>query len=63
VNAEESWGHPAFFDYVDRWMDPTGDPEYTQTIESLTGWDYSAAWQAHGQAWDDLVEEMWAAYR
>jgi hypothetical protein len=63
VGAEEEWGHDAFFAYVDRWMDPTGDAEYTQAIFDQTGWDYRASWAAQGQGWDDFVEEMWAAYR
>jgi len=59
----QSWDHDAFFAYVDRWMDPTGDAAYTQTIFDMTGWDYRGAWAAQGQAWDALVEEMWAAHR
>jgi hypothetical protein len=43
-------------------MTATGDAEYTQTILDMSGLDYTAAWQAHGQAWDDLVNEMWALY-
>ena len=63
VGAQASWDHDAFFAYVDRWMDPTGDAAYTQTIFDMTGWDYRGAWAAQGQAWDALVEEMWAAHR
>jgi hypothetical protein len=63
MDARDEWSHDAFFAYVDRWMDPTGDAEYTQTIYDMTGWDYRGGWAAHGQAWDDFVEEMWAAYR
>jgi hypothetical protein len=63
MNAQSNWNHDAFFAYVDRWMDPTGDDAYTQEIYDLTGLDYRAAWQRQGQAWDDFVNEMWAAYR
>jgi hypothetical protein len=63
MDARDEWSHDAFFAYVDRWMDSTGDAEYTQTIYDMTGWDYRGGWAAHGQAWDDFVEEMWAAYR
>ncbi len=63
MSAESNWDHDAFFAYVDRWMDPTGDDTYTQEIYDLTGLDYRAAWQSHGQAWDAFVEEMWAQYR
>ena len=63
MDAQDEWNHEAFFAYVDRWMDSEGDAEYTQTIYDMTGWDYRGSWAAHGQAWDDLVEDMWAAYR
>ncbi len=63
MEAEPSWAHDAFFAYVDRWMDPSGDDAYTQEIYDLTGLDYRADWQRQGQAWDPFVEEMWAAYR
>jgi hypothetical protein len=29
----------------------------------MTGLDFQADWQAQGQAWDDFVNQMWAAYR
>jgi hypothetical protein len=61
--AQDEWNHDAFFAYADRWMDATGDEEYTQTIFEMTGWDYRAAWQRQGQARDAIVDEMWAAYR
>ena len=63
LDAQEEWNHDAFFAYVDRWMDATGDAAYTETIFQETGWDYRGGWAAHGQAWDALVNEMWAAYR
>jgi hypothetical protein len=63
VSAQQNWNHDAFFAYVDRWMDPAGDTGYTQTIYDLTGRDFRGSWAAHGQAWDDFVEEMWAQYR
>jgi hypothetical protein len=63
LGAQGTWGHDAFFDYVDRWMDPTGDAEYVAEILARTDTDYSGDWAAHGQAWDPIVGEMWAAYR
>lgn len=63
MEAQQSWNHDAFFAYVDRWMDPTGDAEYIQTILDLTGRDFSGSYAAHGQAWDDFVEDLWAQYR
>jgi hypothetical protein len=62
LNAEEAWDHPAFFDYVDRWM-MEDDSEFVDIIEEQTGVSYHASWARQGQAWDDFVEEMWAAYR
>ena len=63
VAAQAGWGHDALFDYVDRWMDPTGDADYTAEILARTGSDFTGSWAAHGQAWDSLVDDMWAAYR
>lgn len=40
MDAQENWHHDALFAYADRWMDPTSDAEYTQTIFEMTGWDY-----------------------
>jgi hypothetical protein len=63
MGAQARWNHDAFFAYVDRWMDPTGDAADTQVIFERTGWDFRAGWAAQGQAWDDLVEQMWAVHR
>lgn len=63
MGAQSAWGHDAFFAYVDRWMDPTGDAAYTQAIFDMNGSDFRADWAAHGQGWDDFVESMWQAYR
>jgi hypothetical protein len=63
MKAEGHWGHDAFFAYADRWMDGSRDAADTQRILDLTGWDYRAGWQRQGQAWDELVDEMWARYR
>jgi hypothetical protein len=63
MGAQESWGHDAFFAYVDRWMDSSGDEAYTQEIYELSGHDFRSEWQRHGQAWDEIVEIMWEHYR
>ncbi len=63
VGAQDAWGHDAFFDYVDRWMDPAGDAEYVAAISQANGHDFSGDYAAQGQAWDGLVEAMWASYR
>jgi hypothetical protein len=62
MHAEEIWDHPAFFDYVDRWM-TKDDTEAIRIIKEETGQDFSASWQRQGQAWDGFTEEMWAKYR
>ena len=62
VHAEAAWNHPAFFDYVDRWMTEDDTP-FVDIIQQQTGADYHASWARQGQAWDDFVEQMWAAYR
>jgi hypothetical protein len=63
VSAQQNWSHDAFFAYADRWMDPTGDAEYTQTIYEMTGRDFRSSWAAHGHSWDDFVDDMWELYR
>ncbi|MHC4406322.1 MAG: hypothetical protein ACYTG0_42360 [Planctomycetota bacterium] len=62
LHAEEAWGHDAFFDYVDRWMEED-DTEAIRTIKKATGHDYSASWNRQRQAWDPFVNQMWAEYR
>ena len=51
MHAEKIWNHPAFFDYVDRWMEED-DSEDIKKIKQATGQDYSASWLRQGQAWD-----------
>ena len=63
MNAQSYWGHDAFFEYVDRWMDGTGDAAYVQTIFEQTGLDCRVSWLAEGQTWDRLANEMWQRYR
>jgi hypothetical protein len=73
MGAENVWNHPAFFDYVDRWMfedDTQAIAEiYTQTNGKF---DYSADWDRQGQTryWlqgefpqNTFIDDMWHAYR
>jgi hypothetical protein len=62
MRAETEWDHPAFLDYVDRWM-YEDDAEFAKTIKATTGVDATPEWARQGQAWDDFVNEMWAKYR
>jgi hypothetical protein len=52
MNAEGIWNHPAFFDYVDRWMGYGKDP--------VVG---SGDWIQPGAAGATFVADMWRQYR
>ena len=62
MQAEKNWGHPAFFDYVDRWM-TEDDTAAIKIIKEQINQDYSADWQRQKRAWDPFVQEMWNKYR
>jgi hypothetical protein len=71
MNAESAWNHPAFFDYVDRWM-MENDTQAIAEIKAQTGFDYSANWERQGQTqyWLQgefpqytFIDDMWKAYR
>ncbi len=62
MGAEDVWDHDPFFAYVDRWM-TEDDTEHLQIINDA-GWSMTtASWNRQGQAWDAIVNNMWAAYR
>ncbi len=61
MKAEEAWDHDAFFDYCDRWM-------YEDETEALEKLKQDAKmdqpdWAHEGKAWEEFVNEMWAAHR
>jgi hypothetical protein len=71
LNAENLWKHPAFFDYVDRWM-TEDDTQAIAEIKAQSGFDYSANWERQGQTrfWLQgefpqytFIDDMWKAYR
>jgi len=71
LHAESLWNHPAFFDYVDRWM-TEDDSQAVMDIKTQTGFDYSANWERQGQTqyWlqgefpqYSFIDDMWKAYR
>jgi hypothetical protein len=72
LGAENIWNHPAFFDYVDRWMSED-DAEAVQTILKTSGFDYTRhPFERQGQTrhWLEghfpqatFVDDMWRAYR
>jgi hypothetical protein len=63
LHAEQAWNHPAFFDYVDRWMIPDDEQLLAELVAVTGGTGYAQPWTRQGQTWDDFVNEMWAAYR
>ncbi|HUL16247.1 MAG TPA: Ig-like domain-containing protein [Terriglobales bacterium] len=71
LHAESIWNHPAFFDYVDRWMNED-DTQAVAEIKAQTGFDYTADWERQGQTryWLQgevpqytFIDDMWKAYR
>jgi len=59
MHAEDVWDHPAFFDYVDRWM--TEDD--TEQIEAIRKHWGRAPDIRQGETWSKFTDQMWAAYR
>jgi hypothetical protein len=62
LQAEAAWDHPAFFDYVDRWMHED-DAQFVKIIKEATGKDHDKEWARQGQAWDAFTNEMWGRHR
>jgi hypothetical protein len=71
LHGETIWNHPAFFDYVDRWM-TEDDTQAVQDIKTQSGYDYGANWERQGQTkyWlqgefpqYSFIDDMWKAYR
>jgi hypothetical protein len=71
LGAQAAWSHPAFFDYVDRWM-TEDDAQAIADIQATSGFDYSASWERQGQtrywlqgefAQYSFIDDMWRAYR
>jgi len=71
LGGKELWNHPAFFDYVDRWM-TEDDAQAVMDIKAQSGFDYSADWERQGQTryWlegefsqNTFIDDMWHAYR
>jgi len=71
LRAESIWNHPAFFDYVDRWM-MEDDTEAISLIKQQTGFDYAPDWDRQRQTryWlrgqisePSFIDDMWKKYR
>jgi hypothetical protein len=70
VQGQSIWNHPAFFDYVYRWM-TEDDTQALAQIKTQSGYDYSASWERQKQTveWLDgevsqpsFIDDMWNAY-
>lgn len=71
LHAERIWNHPAFFDYVYRWM-TEDDAQAVATIKAQSGFDYSVDWARQRQTQVYLrnlvsnptfIDDMWNKYR
>jgi hypothetical protein len=70
LHAETVWNHPAFFDYVYRWM-TEDDGKAISQIKAQSGFDYSPSWERQRQTQDWLngqvsdptfIDDMWKKY-
>lgn len=71
LRADPFWNHPAFFDYVDRWMSED-DAWAVMEITNQIGKDYSADWLRQRQTrfflqgaypYNTFIDDMWQAFR
>jgi hypothetical protein len=62
--VQHAWNHPAFFDYVDRWMTEDDGPALQQIREQI-GDEAADMFEVYRQrkAYDPWVTNMWQAYR
>ena len=60
LEAEDVWGHDAFFAYVDRWMHED-DTEQREIMEQELGW--GGGIQQGSTVFDPFVDSMWERYR
>ncbi len=70
MGAEAIWNHPAFFDYVVRWM-CENDSLAIDSIKAQSGFDYSSSWDRQQQTAGVLqgefpqytfIDDMWRTY-
>ena len=63
MGVDKAWGHPAFFDYVDRWMFED-DTEFCRTIvEACAPYFGKSLARSQGTSKNAFVDAMWAKYR
>jgi hypothetical protein len=66
MKLEKAWGHDAFFDYVDRWMNESDEASCLEIVKyfpdaNLT--DPAKDWCHQGYTGDEWVKPMWTNYR
>lgn len=70
LHLETTWNHPAFFDYVQRWM-TEDDTQAVANIKAQSGFDYSMGWELQRQthvflqgriAQPTFIDDMWRRY-
>jgi len=64
LKMDDAWNHPAFFDYVDRWM-YEDDAKFRLAKWQASGapGDYKAEQFVQGTSRSSFIDAMWAAYR
>ena len=60
LEAEDIWGHDAFFAYVDRWM-TEDDTEHRRIMQEQIGW--SGGIRQGTTVFDPFVDRMWQMHR
>lgn len=64
IDAKNTWNHPAFFEYVDRWMAEDGETLCDMISDEYGGEQYGdpnpALYQTSG---NDFIDAMWDKYR
>ena len=65
LGARKQWNHPAFFDYVDRWMHEDDKQFRDQIVKHFpkSGPTDRKTWMHEGHAWEKFVTGMWTKYR
>jgi len=58
LSMQANWNHPAFFDYMDRWMTEDFSP-FIPVIKLY----YPSFWSMARSGGGDFVNQMWKAYR
>ena len=66
MKLEKAWGHDAWFDYVDRWMNENDKSERQEIVKHFPDANLandSKDWCQQGYTGDEWVKPMWEKYR